>query len=239
MSQVRRVRKSYKSLQFYPVSRVFGALARSVLRLTRPALLRNNIAHVQNGGPFPSSHRCAIRRRRLDGAIRIAVKEFARGASYFASGAVVDLVQTRDAIKAHVLGSDEYRVELRPVRGVLAASCTCPVGKEGEFCKHAVAAGLAWLGRGEDGGDDLAGVRIHLKTENKEALVDMLVEQAANDPELRARLQTAALRRRPPSDLKAMKEVVRKAFAARGFVDMRAFIARADGVADLLDQGRA
>ena len=161
-------------------------------------------------------------------------RSFARGAGYFASGAVVDLVQTRDAIKARVLGSDEYRVELRPVRGVLAASCTCPVGEEGEFCKHAVAAGLAWLERGEEGGDDLAGVRLHLEAENKEALVDMLVEQAANDPELRARLQTAALRRRPPSDLKAMKEVVRKAFAARGFVDIRAFIARADGVADLL-----
>ena len=161
-------------------------------------------------------------------------KSFARGAGYFAGGAVVDLVQTRQAIKARVLGSDEYRVELRPVRGVLAASCTCPAGEEGEFCKHAVAAGLAWLERGDEGSDDLAGVRIHLDAENKEALVDMLVEQAANDPELRARLQTAAMRRRPPSYLKAMKEVVRKAFAARGFVDMRAFIARADGVADLL-----
>lgn len=161
-------------------------------------------------------------------------KSFARGAGYFASGAVVDLVQTRDAVRARVLGSDEYRVELRPARGVLAASCTCPVGEEGEFCKHAVAAGLAWLGRGEEGGDDLAGVRAYLEAQNKGALVDMLVEQAASDPELRARLQTAALRRRPPSDLKAMKEVVRKAFAARGFVDMRAFIARADGVADVL-----
>ena len=127
-------------------------------------------------------------------------RSFARGAGYFASGAVVDLVQTRDAIKARVLGSDEYRVELRPARGALAASCTCPVGDEGEFCKHAVAAGLAWLGRADEGGDDLAGVRIHLETENKEALVDMLVEQAANDPELRARLQTAALRRRPRSN---------------------------------------
>ena len=83
-------------------------------------------------------------------------KSFARGAGYFESGAVVDLVQTRDAISARVLGSDEYRVELRPDRDVLAASCTCPVGEEGEFCKHAVAAGLAWLGRGEEGGDDLA-----------------------------------------------------------------------------------
>ena len=164
-------------------------------------------------------------------------KSFARGAGYFASGAVRDLVQTRDAIKARVLGSDEYRVELRPVRGVLAASCTCPVGEDDEFCKHAVAAGLAWLGRGDEGGDDLAGVRVHLEAENKEALVDLLVEQAANDPELRARLQTAALRRRPPSDLKAMKEVVRKAFVVRGFLDyhgMRTFVARADGVVDLL-----
>ncbi len=157
---------------------------------------------------------------------------------YFESGAVVDLVQTAGAIKARVLGSEEYRVVLRPGRGALEWSCTCPVGEEGDFCKHAVAAGLAWLARGEDEDvDDLAEARDHLEGESKEALLQRVLDQAANDPELRARLQTEAMRRRPQSDLKAMKDAVRKALAVRGFVDyhgMRAFIARADGVANLL-----
>jgi len=108
---------------------------------------------------------------------------------------VADLVQTRDAINATVRGNEDYRVVLRPAGRALQWSCTCPLGEEGTFCKHAVAAGLAWLAREGEGGDDLAGVRAHLEAESKESLVEILVEQAANDPELRARMEAAALRR--------------------------------------------
>lgn len=146
-------------------------------------------------------------------------KSFARGAGYFDAGAVGDLVQTRDAIRAIVTGNDDYRVVLRPAGRVLEWSCTCPVREEGEFCKHAVAASLAWLAREGKDGDDLAALRAHLESESKESLVELLVEQAANDPELRARMETAALRGNPPVDLKAMKDAVNKAFAIRGFVD--------------------
>ena len=62
-------------------------------------------------------------------------KSFARGAGYFGSGAVADLVQTRDAINATVIGSEDYRVVLRPAGGALEWSCTCPLGEEGTFCK--------------------------------------------------------------------------------------------------------
>ncbi len=171
---------------------------------------------------------------------------FARGVGYFERGAVVDLVQTRNAISARVLGSEEYRVVLRPDRATLAWSCTCPLGEEGDFCKHAVATGLAWLERPEQDGDDLAGVHAHLRSESRESLVEILVEQAANDPELRARLEAAALRRGMPQNLKAMKHAVNRAFAVRGFVDyrnMRAFIVRAESVMhllrELLRDGRA
>ncbi len=146
-------------------------------------------------------------------------------------------MRTRDAIKATVLGNEDYRVVLRPAGGALEWTCTCPLGEGGTFCKHAVAAGLAWLAREGKGGDELAGVRAHLEAQTKESLVEILVEQAANDPELRAQMEAAALRRAPPQDIKAMKDAVNKAFAVRGFVgyrDMRTFIARADGVAHLL-----
>lgn len=171
---------------------------------------------------------------------------FERGVDYLERGAVADLVQTRNAISARVLGSEEYRVVLRPDGAALAWSCTCPLGEEGDFCKHAVATGLTWLERPEQDGDDLAGVHAHLQSESRESLVAILVEQAANDPELRARLETAALRRGVPQNLKAMKDTVNRAFAVRGFVDyrnMRAFIMRAESVVhllrELLRDGRA
>jgi len=148
---------------------------------------------------------------------------------------VADLVRTRDAITATVIGNEDYRVVLRPAGRALEWSCTCPLGEERTFCKHAVAAGLAWLAR--EGGDDLAGVRAHLESESRELLVETLVEQAANDPDLRARLESAALRRDPPRDMTALKAAVGKAFAVRGFVgyqNMRACLARVDGVEHLL-----
>lgn len=173
-------------------------------------------------------------------------RSFARGAAYFKGGSVLDLVQTRDAIKARVLGSNEYRVVLRPDGRRLGWSCTCPLGDEGAFCKHAVAAGLAWLDRrsanegsfSASNGDELQDVRSYLAAQSKDALVALLLEQAGDDPELRARLQAAALRDDLPSDLKALKEAVRRALAvSAGLVDwrgMRAFVARADSAADLL-----
>jgi uncharacterized Zn finger protein len=150
---------------------------------------------------------------------------------------VTNLIQTRDAVNATVIGNEDYRVVLRPKRSSLEWSCTCPLGEERTFCKHAVATGLAWLAREGKGGDDLAELRAHLASESKESLVEILVEQAANDQELRARMEATALRRDPPQDIKAMKDAVNKAFTVRGFVghhNIRAFMVRADGVVHLL-----
>ncbi|MEX2150637.1 MAG: DUF6880 family protein [Steroidobacteraceae bacterium] len=168
-------------------------------------------------------------------------KSFARGVGYFETGAVVDLVQTRNAISARVLGSEEYRVVLRLDRADLAWSCTCPLGEEGTFCKHAVATGLAWLEGPGQVRDDLAEIHAHLQSESRKSLVDILVEQATYDPELRARLEAAALRRGMPQNLRSMKDAVNRAFAVRGFVDyrnMRAFNTRAESVVHLLREMR-
>ncbi len=70
-----------------------------------------------------------------------------------------------------------------------------------------MAAGLAWLARADKDGDDLAGVRAHLESESKESLVEILVEQAANDSELRARLEAAALREKHEAKRKFMPRI--------------------------------
>lgn len=164
-------------------------------------------------------------------------RSYARGVAYFRNGAVVDLVRTREALKARVQGSEEYRVALRTAGRLLEWSCSCPLGEEGEFCKHAVAAGLAWLDGGGSSGDELEALRSHLGSQSKESLVELLLEQASEDPQLRARLEGEALRRAAPAEPEALKEVVRRAFAVRGFVSydgMRALLARAESVAQLL-----
>jgi uncharacterized Zn finger protein len=72
-------------------------------------------------------------------------RAYARGAAYFECGAVADLVVSEETINARVIGGDEYAVQLWADAKQLGYSCTCPVGEDNVLCKHAVAAGLAWL----------------------------------------------------------------------------------------------
>jgi uncharacterized Zn finger protein len=181
-------------------------------------------------------------------------RAYARGAAYFESGAVTDLVVSDDTINARVMGGDEYAVQLWNENGALGYSCTCPVGEDGEFCKHGVAAGLAWLaGRGatrraKGRKDDLAAIRAWLASAPRERLAELLLEQALNDPALRSRLDAQAARAgaKRDIDIKALKETVGKALAVSGFVDyygMRRLIQRAwpavELIAGLLADGHA
>jgi uncharacterized Zn finger protein len=170
---------------------------------------------------------------------------FARGKAYYADGAVIDLVDTGRAVKARVSGTDDYAVKLEAAGRRLVHTCSCPLGEEGEFCKHVVAAGLAWLAqRGSkpgatamSGPRDLDAIRSLLTAKDKEDLVNLLLEQTENDPALRSRLAAQAARQVFPGDTKALKDTVRKALAVHGFVDyrgMRRVLVRAATVPDLL-----
>jgi hypothetical protein len=74
-----------------------------------------------------------------------AVTVFRRGDEYFHSGAVTRLRAAKDKVTAKVEGTDTYRVELRKDDGALGYDCSCPHAADGNFCKHCVAADLAWL----------------------------------------------------------------------------------------------
>jgi len=181
-------------------------------------------------------------------------RAYERGLDYFQAGAVTDLVVTKDMLNARVEGGDEYAVQLWNENGALGYSCTCPVGDDGIFCKHAVAAGLAWLADrkaappAKRGRDDLAGIREWLTGAPHEQLVELLLEQALNDPGLRSRLNTRAARVAATHhvDVKSLKTTVGKALAVSGFVDyrgMRRLIERVwpavDLIAGLIDDGHA
>lgn len=192
---------------------------------------------------------------------------YSRGVAYFESGAVADLTASDDTIDARVRGGDEYAVQLWNDTGTLGHACTCPVGEGGAFCKHGVAAGLAWLKRQEVAPAssettparapipsqkrrhaDLAGVHAWLAAAPRERLADIILGQALDDPALRSRLASEAARAaaREHVDLKALKETVGKALAVSGLVDyygMRRVIQRAvpavDLIAGLLEDGHA
>lgn len=181
-------------------------------------------------------------------------RAYERGLGYFQAGAVTDLVVTDDTLNARVVGGDEYAVQLWNEDGELGYSCTCPVGDDGIFCKHGVAAGLAWLAGqaatppAQRGKDDLAGIREWLTAAPREQLEKLLLEQALNDPGLRSRLNARAARVAATHrvDVKTLKETVGKALAVSGFVDyhgMRRFIERAypavELISGLIEDGHA
>jgi len=166
---------------------------------------------------------------------------FVRGLAYFREGAVERLVSNGGRVTARVAGTDVYTVKLWRDGRNLDWSCTCPLGQDGEFCKHLVATGLAWLAAGADGkgaqiSSEVGAIRKFLEASDKQALVDILTERACEDEELAERLLLAA-QRQGACDPGTIEEAVRRAFASNGFVgyrEMPKVAARAAAAPELL-----
>ncbi|MDP2864910.1 MAG: hypothetical protein Q8O90_01550, partial [Elusimicrobiota bacterium] len=81
----------------------------------------------------------------------------------------------------------------------ISYSCDCPVGGDGEFCKHLVAASLAWLA---DAGKRTKAahkpgvieedIRARLAVLDKKTLIDLRMKQAAVSGEFYDQLMQAA-----------------------------------------------
>jgi uncharacterized Zn finger protein len=176
-------------------------------------------------------------------------KSFARGEAYFAEGRVVTLEERSGKIVALVEGTDSYVVQLWQVDDELAYDCSCPIGREGDFCKHCVAVGLALLAaripvrKSQDSPRldiSLDAVRRDLEGESKAALVDLIVERAAADPSLldQLRLRVAKRRHRGSVDIPAIQGVLRRAITPRGFLSRREvgrYVNEIHGVIDPLE----
>ncbi|MBN1460758.1 MAG: SWIM zinc finger family protein, partial [Armatimonadetes bacterium] len=188
-------------------------------------------------------------------------RSFARGEEYFEDGRVDSLAEDEGVVSARVQGSENYEVRLWAEDGELESACTCPWAAEGNFCKHSVAVGLAWLARDKAvlkskpakgrtpakptlTQDD---VRAMLKAEDKDHLVEMIMDQAANDRTLAERLLIKTARRQPGgTDIAAFRRVITDAFSTGGFVDWKGAGAYArriheaiNGVEELLNDGHA
>jgi len=181
-------------------------------------------------------------------------RAFARGHGYQSEGRVEMQPGKRGRVRALVRGTMPYEVELWDNAAGPAWSCSCPVGDDGDFCKHCVAVALELLGDAPPAkqprapkSDDSVEVRAHLESLESEQLVDLVLEVAQDDWRLRERLiaQAAAGAGRAV-DLAAWRKRVDGAFRTGSFVSYAEAEGWAqgveemlDGLADLLDAGHA
>lgn len=160
-------------------------------------------------------------------------KTFARGKAYFHDGAVGLLHLRSDVLHADVDGTYRYHVTLsESPDGGLDHDCDCPVGQDGDFCKHAVAVALSWL---ENEGEEAfppeeakpAKARRKRKTQGEilteffarqdaATLSNWLLEAAGRDKGLRDRLLLAA--RSAEGGNKNLRNAVLQAARLRGFL---------------------
>jgi uncharacterized Zn finger protein len=173
-------------------------------------------------------------------------RSFARGESYFKDGRVHSLATYEEALTAIVSGQDDYGVMLRATERDIEYSCDCPIGQEREFCKHLVAAGLAWIdsdaeGKGKAGKqrkratteDDL---RAFLEAQEKDTLVAMLTRAAMENRDLRERLLLEAARINPAGiDLAAYRRSIADATQTDGFVDYHSARHYARGIQQVIE----
>jgi uncharacterized Zn finger protein len=124
---------------------------------------------------------------------------YKRGESYALSGRVRDLTTYGVTVQATVDSGTPHHVQLTITKAGIRGHCTCPYGQTNVFCKHCVATALVWLEEGDDLDEEAAEdevsdeqLRAFLENQDPAWLAEQLLEAAADDPLLRARLEMAA-----------------------------------------------
>lgn len=192
-----------------------------------------------------------LSRRRIMGLA--GPRFFERGELYAQQRRVKRLSVSATSATAVVHGTGRYRVEVTvDGDGQLTWACSCPVGRDGGFCKHCVAVALVARGEQDDEPADEAtaiDVVAYLRGLDHERLVELVCELAANDELLVARLRLDAVRadaRSATPPLRAFKDAIDTAFVTGDYVDYRDaydYSRNIDSVLDsleaLLDDGHA
>jgi uncharacterized Zn finger protein len=160
-------------------------------------------------------------------------RSYARGEDYYESGRIRSLRYDDETIHAQVKGTHLYKAEIRLREGCLDYRCTCPKGTDGDFCKHLVAAGLAWLDRNLERDDRAslprkprpaknADIRSWLRSLEKDQLVDMIMDQAEEDQVFADFLKMGTARRSEPIDTEGLQEAIETALDYEDYEDQPA-----------------
>ena len=161
---------------------------------------------------------------------------YERGLAYLEAGRVGALRASTGRVGATVQGSEAYLVELRANGEKLRFSCSCPIGREGAFCKHCVAVALAWLRDQDDPAPTLDDARVHLEMLPQSELVDFLIDHAHDDEALaRKLLLRAATLTSAKADVASMRAMIEQAFAFGDFVPYREVSGYVRGIEEAID----
>ena len=172
---------------------------------------------------------------------------FGRGEEYFDRGAVEAVRERNGVVRATVRGTQPYKTSLKFGDGEVDGQCSCPLGREGEFCKHLVATGLAWMAEQASGGSAKKkpesitpkGVEAYLSKLKGPELVRLVMEQTDVDDEFHAMLQLRAAADGASSNTTEMRRVLRQAMTIRDFVEWRETGTYTRGVDRVLSRLRA
>lgn len=148
-----------------------------------------------------------------------------RGEAYFARA--LARLESADASSARavVQGSHAYRVQLRAddVGCITEYGCDCPLGIDGEACKHVVAAALAWASTTAGNEtpppkpDDLA---TFLGKQSKKQLLAWLLKYTNDFPELRDALEFR-MQASAATDTKSLRKALSRVIGRPRFMDWR------------------
>lgn len=182
---------------------------------------------------------------------------FSRGEAYFNSSTVTRLKMADDVLSARVAGSYPYAVSLWEEDDGIEYECSCPHGEEGNFCKHCVAVGLAWLAETRAAGGTKSvrqkknnpwkDITDFVGLQDAATLAEWLLETAKRDDVLYENLLLKAQRTAgPASTIKAFRAAIDRAVETGGYVDWHEASTYAagleniaDSLAELLQQGQA
>jgi uncharacterized Zn finger protein len=122
-------------------------------------------------------------------AALVGSKVFERGEACFAAGRVLRVEasrgELRGAVRAEVRGRAVYAVRIWIREEGLAYDCTCPMGVQRQFCKHAVAIALAHLEKQrQEAEGEHSLLRSRVMAVDPAVLVERLLERALTDPNL-------------------------------------------------------
>lgn len=187
-------------------------------------------------------------------------RSFGRGEDYFESGLVGPITVKNNRISAKVHGTHTYETSLKVIPGPqdkirLDFSCSCPVGRDGDFCKHCVALGLAWIEKTDSLDEDgpvvskqsrrssprqkeisLKDIRPWLEGQESQFILDMLMGQVKSDARLYEELTLRIAKENAGGlDISAYRRAVRAAFHTHGFIDYRDMYEYAEGVSDAIN----
>jgi uncharacterized Zn finger protein len=167
-------------------------------------------------------------------------KVFARGVAYHRDGHVEIVLVKPGRVLAQVAGTEDYRAELTGHGKDFDGECSCRAWEDFGFCKHLVATALAANDLGPedaDGPGALTRIRDHLKQKGVDALVEMVLDLAEQDPALFRKLDAAAALMHADDKTLAtrLRKMIDGATRTRDFVDYREVSGWATQVDSVLD----